>query len=131
LMLVGCAGIGVSHLLIGIAYAMQMKGLAVLIFTLAALGCYAMSLAPITWVLIAEIFPNRIRGAAISVAVSALWIACFVLTFMFPILRGGIGMAKTFWLYSAICLAGFAFVYFAVPETKGKSLEQIERELTA
>jgi SP family xylose:H+ symportor-like MFS transporter len=129
LMLIGCAGIGLSHVLIGIAYAAQMKGLAVLVFTLCALGCYGMSLAPITWVLIAEIFPNRIRGAAISVAVSALWIACFILTFMFPILKNGIGMDKTFWLYAAICFAGFVFVYFRVPETKGKSLEQIEKEL--
>ena len=129
LMLIGCAGIGFSHLLIGIAYAQQMKGLAVLVFTLCALGCYGMSLAPVTWVLISEIFPNRIRGAAISIAVSALWIACFVLTFMFPVLKGGIGMAKTFWLYSAICFAGLVFVYFRVPETKGKTLEQIEKEL--
>jgi len=129
LMLIGCAGIGVSHVLIGIAYALQLKGLSVLVFTLCALGCYGMSLAPICWVLISEIFPNRIRGAAISVAVSALWIACFILTFMFPILKDGIGMAKVFWLYAAICFAGFVFVYLRVPETKGKTLEQIEREL--
>jgi sugar porter (SP) family MFS transporter len=129
LMLIGCAGIGLSHILIGIAYAMELKGLSVLVFTLCALGCYGMSLAPVTWVLIAEIFPNRIRGAAISVAVSALWIACFILTYFFPILKGAIGMAKTFWLYAAICFAGFVFVYLRVPETKGKTLEQIEREL--
>ncbi len=129
LMLIGCAGIGLSHLLIGIAYASGLKGFIVLLLTLAALGCYAMSLAPVTWVLIAEIFPNRIRGAAISVAVSALWIACFILTFMFPILRQKIGMAGTFWLYSAICFAGFVFVLRRVPETKGKSLETIEHEL--
>ncbi|MBM3883684.1 MAG: sugar porter family MFS transporter [Verrucomicrobia bacterium] len=128
LMLIGCAGIGISHVLIGVAYALELKGLSVLVFTLCALGCYAMSLAPVTWVLIAEIFPNRIRGAAISVAVSALWIACFILTFMFPILKGSLGMAKTFWVYAAICFAGFVFVYLRVPETKGKSLEQIERD---
>ena len=87
-----------------------------------------MSLAPVTWVLISEIFPNRIRGAAISVAVSALWIACFILTYTFPLLEHAIGAGKTFWLYSAICLAGFMFVYLYVPETKGKSLEQIESE---
>lgn len=129
LMLIGCAGIGISHVLIGAAYVMQLKGLAVLIFTLCSLGCYGMSLAPITWVLISEIFPNRIRGAAISVAVSALWIACFILTYTFPILNGAIGTAKTFWVYAAICFAGFFFVWVKVPETKGKSLEQIEREL--
>jgi MFS family permease len=101
----------------------------VLTFTLCALGCYAMSLAPVTWVLISEIFPNRIRGAAVSVAVSALWVACFILTFMFPILRGAIGMAGTFWIYALICFAGFVFVYFRVPETRGRTLEQIEKEV--
>lgn len=129
LMLFGCAGIGLSHALIGIAYYLGLKGLSVLIFTLCALGCYGVSLAPVTWVLIAEIFPNRIRGAAISVAVSALWIACFILTFLFPILTGRVGMAATFWLYAGICVLGFVFVFLRVPETKGKTLEQIEREL--
>jgi MFS family permease len=88
-----------------------------------------MSLAPITWVLISEIFPNRIRGVAISVAVSALWIACFILTFTFPILNKTIGPANTFWVFAAICIAGFLFILFCVPETKSKTLEQIEREL--
>ncbi|MEI6646782.1 MAG: sugar porter family MFS transporter [bacterium] len=130
LMLIGCAGIGFSHILIGAAYVLHLKGLSVLIFTLCSLGCYGMSLAPITWVLISEIFPNRIRGAAISVAVSALWIACFILTYTFPILNGALGTAKTFWLYATICFLGFVFVYFKVPETKGQSLEEIERGLT-
>jgi sugar porter (SP) family MFS transporter len=129
LMLIGCASIGISHVLLGLAYAMKMKGIAVLVFTLCSLGCYGLSLAPIVWVLISEIFPNRIRGAAISVAVSALWVACFILTFAFPILKGSIGMANTFWLYAAICFAGYVFVWKKVPETKGKTLEQIEREL--
>jgi MFS family permease len=101
----------------------------VLIFALAAIGCYGMSLAPITWVLISEIFPNRIRGTAISVAVSALWIACFILTYTFPILERGIGTGNTFWIYAGICVGGFVFIWRFVPETKGKSLEQIEREL--
>ena len=129
LMLVGCAGIGVSHLLLGVAYAAGLKGLPVLVFTLCALGCYALSLAPVTWVLIAEIFPNRIRGAAVSVAVSALWIACFILTFAFPILQRTAGIAATFWIYAAICFAGFFFVRAKVPETKGRTLEQIEQDL--
>jgi sugar porter (SP) family MFS transporter len=129
LMLFGCAGIAVSHLLIGLAYAQGWKGLAVLLFSLAAIGCYGMSLAPVTWVLISEIFPNRIRGTAISVAVSALWIACFILTYTFPLLERGIGTGNTFWVYAAICAAGFVFIRVFVPETKGKSLEQIERDL--
>jgi sugar porter (SP) family MFS transporter len=129
LMLFGCAGIAVAHVLTGLAYAMHLKGIAVLVFVLAAIGCYAMSLAPVTWVVISEIFPNRIRGTAISVAVSALWIACFILTYTFPILERAIGMGNTFWLYAAICVAGFIFIFRKLPETKNKTLEQIEREL--
>jgi sugar porter (SP) family MFS transporter len=129
LMLFGCVGIAVSHLLIGLAYLLKLKGLAVLVFSLAAIGCYGMSLAPVTWVLISEIFPNRIRGTAISVAVSALWIACFILTYTFPILERGIGTGNTFWLYAGICAVGFVFIRMRVPETKGKTLEQIEKEL--
>ena len=90
-----------------------------------------MSLAPVTWVLISEIFPNRIRGAAVSVAVSALWIACFLLTYTFPLLNAALGAAGTFWLYAAICVAGFVFVKRYVSETKGKSLEEIEKDLAA
>ena len=130
LMLFGCAGIGISHLLIGFAYRSHLGGLPLLIFTLAAIACYAMSLAPVTWVLISEIFPNRIRGAAVSIAVSALWIASFILTFTFPLINAAIGSAATFWLYAAICFIGFAFIWRRVPETKGRTLEQIEQQLT-
>jgi SP family xylose:H+ symportor-like MFS transporter len=128
LMLGGCAGIAICHTLLGFSYYFGLKGLPVLICTLATIGCYAMSLAPVTWVLISEIFPNRIRGAAVSISVSALWIACFVLTFTFPILNRTLGPAATFWLYAGICLVGFVFVLFEVSETKGKTLEEIERE---
>ena len=131
LMLIGCAGIGISHLLLGFVYRAGLKGLPVLILTLSTIGCYAMSLAPVVWVLIAEIFPNRIRAAAISVAVSVLWIACFLLTFTFPALNRALGAAGTFWLYAAVCWAGLVFVWLRVPETKGKSLEQIERDLSS
>ena len=129
LMLFGCAGIGLSHLLIGFVYQAKIGGWPVLVLTLCAIGCYAMSLAPVTWVLISEIFPNRIRGAAVSIAVSALWIASFILTFTFPVILGAIGAAGAFWLYSAICFCGFAFIWRRVPETKGRTLEQIERQL--
>jgi sugar porter (SP) family MFS transporter len=129
LMLVGCAGISLFHAIIGCAYQFHFKGLVVVIPVLATIACYSFSLAPVTWVLISEIFPNRIRGAAVSVAVSTLWIACFILTYTFPILNRVLGPSGTFWLYSAICAAGFVFIFLRVPETKGKSLEQIEREL--
>lgn len=134
LMLIGCAGIGLCHASLGACYLLQITGPLLLIITLTAIGLYSMSLAPIAWVLISEIFPNRIRGAAVSVAASSLWIACFALNYTFPFLKehlgkGNIGMARTIWLYGAICFLGFVIVYARVPETKGKTLEQIEREL--
>jgi SP family xylose:H+ symportor-like MFS transporter len=127
----GCAGIAVAHALLGLAYASGLGGIFVLALTLGAIACYAMSLGPVTWVLIAEIFPNSIRGPAVSIAVSALWIACFILTFTFPILTQRLETAGTFWLYGGICLAGLIFIRLRVPETKGKTLEQIEQELIA
>jgi sugar porter (SP) family MFS transporter len=127
LVIAGCAGIAVCHTLVGMAYALALSGPFVLVFTLAAIASYAMSLAPITWVLISEIFPNRIRGAAVSVAVSALWVGCFLLTYTFPLLNGALGPSLTFWTYAAICICGCGFVWWMVPETKGKSLEEIER----
>jgi sugar porter (SP) family MFS transporter len=129
LMLLGSAGLAVIYVAMGFCYHGGVHGLPVLLLVLAAIGCYAMSLAPVTWVVIAEIFPNRIRGAAMAVAVSSLWIACFLLTYTFPILNKRLGSAGTFWLYGAICVAGFVFIKFKLPETKGKSLEEIEREL--
>ena len=129
LMLFGAAGIGISHALLGFTYRAGMKGLPILLLTLCTIGFYALSLAPVTWVLISELFPNRIRSLGVSVAVSALWIASFILTFTFPLLQRAVGSAGTFWTYAGICFAGFLFILAAVPETKGKSLEQIEREL--
>ena len=125
-MLAGCAAIAVCHTLLGLSYHFGLKGLPVLVCTLGAIGGFAMTLGPVTWVLISEIFPNRIRGAAVSVSVSALWIACFALTFTFPVMNRALGPAGTFWLYAAICLAGFLVVLATVPETKGRTLEQIE-----
>ena len=129
LMLFGYAGLTVLFVVMGFCFALKSHGVHMLVIVLAAIACYAMSLAPITWVLIAEIFPNRIRGAAMSVAVTSLWIACFVLTETFPVLREHLGAAVTFWIYAAICLFGFLLFKAKLPETKGKTLEQIEKEL--
>ena len=129
LMLLGAAGLGIIFTAIGFCYANHVRGWPVLLLVLASMAVYGMSLASVTWVLISEIFPNRIRGAAMSVAVCALWIACFILTYTFPILNAQLGAAGTFWLYGVICLLGFVFIFFKLPETKNKSLEQIEREL--
>ena len=129
LMLFGAAGLALIYAAMGYCYAHAVHGLPVLLLVLAAIGCYAMSLAPVTWVVISEIFPNHIRGAAMSVAVSALWIACFILTFTFPILNAKLGSSGTLWLYGAICVLGFVFIFLKSPETKGKTLEQIEKDL--
>jgi sugar porter (SP) family MFS transporter len=130
LMLWGTAGLAVLHALLGGAFRFGVTGPTVVGLTLGVIGLYAMSLAPVTWVLLSEIFPNKIRGLAMSVAVSSLWIACFLVTFSFPILNQRLGAAGTFWTYAAICFAGFLFIWRCVPETKGKTLEEIEAELT-
>jgi sugar porter (SP) family MFS transporter len=130
LMLIGCCGIAVSHLLAGLAYRAGWQGSPVLVLTLCAIACYAMTLAPLTWVLIAEIFPNRLRSAGVSIAVSALWISSFALTYSFPFINRALGSAGAFFTYGAICAAGAVFVYFFVPETKGRTLEEIEAQTT-
>ena len=130
MMLAGCIGIGVSHLLCAWAYHAQWRGIPVLILTLSAIACYALTLAPVTWVLIAEIFPRRIRSQGVSTAVSALWIASFLLTFTFPFLMQLEGTAGIFLTYGITCLVGFVFVAAYVPETKGRTLEQISAGIT-
>lgn len=137
------AGYGISDVLMNIV----VTGIANLVFTfiaiytvdrlgrkrlmlLGSIGFYAMSLGPVTWVLLAEIFPNHVRGAAMAVCTAALWIASFLLTYTFPFLNAGLGTGGTFLLYAFICLSGFIFTLRRIPETKGKSLEELENELT-
>jgi len=129
LMLIGAGGLAGIYAILGAGYYLQSTGIHMLILVISAIACYAMSLAPITWVVISEIFPNRIRGAAMSVAVSSLWIGCMVLTLTFPYLKAGLGAHGAFWLYGVICVIGFVVILTKLPETKGKSLEDIEREL--
>lgn len=135
LLLIGTGGLSVTYLLLAYFYYNQILGVHMLILVVTAIALYAMSLAPVTWVIISEIFPNRIRGAAMSVSVFALWMASLVLTFTFPILNEGLGegakgTALTFCVYSGICIVGFILIRYKLPETKGKSLEDLERELT-
>ena len=131
LMLFGSVGLAVVYALLGGAYYLEFTGWPVLVLVVTAIAIYAMSLAPITWVVLSEIFPNRLRGLAMSIATFSLWIASFVLTFTFPILNANLGSYGTFWLYSIICLLGYGFIKRKLPETKEKSLEEIELELTA
>ena len=129
LMLAGWAGLAVIYLLLGGGFAAKLQGLLLVVLVVAAIGCYACTLAPMTWVVLSEIFPNRIRGAAMSIAVFALWTGCFTLTYSFPELNKRLGAAGTFWIYAGICVAGWFFTWSKLPETKGKTLEAIEREL--
>ena len=129
LTLIGSFGLAVIYAFMGAAYYFHITGVVLLIIVVMAIACYAMTLATVMWVIISEIFPNRIRGVAMSVCTFALWAACFILTYTFPMLNSGLGAAGTFWLYGLICLSGGIFVVFRLPETKGKSLEEIEKEL--
>lgn len=126
LMLTGAAGLAIIYTCLGALFYVHSRGVHMLLLVVAAIACYAMSLAPVTWVVISEIFPNRIRGTAVSIAVTALWIASFILTYTFPLFNHALGAAKTFWIYAAICVGGFLFIRVRLPETKGKTLEQIE-----
>lgn len=129
LMLIGAGGLTIIYAAIAIAYATGAMGLPVLLLVLAAIAVYALTLAPVTWVLLSEIFPARIRGMAMSVGTLALWIACFVLTYTFPLLNAGLGAAGSFLLYGIICALGFVFIFRKIPETKGVSLEVLEQQI--
>jgi sugar porter (SP) family MFS transporter len=126
LMIFGCISIGASHLAASMAYRSHTQGMWVLVLTLCAIACYAMSLAPVTWVLITEIFPNRMRASAVSVSVAILWVASFVLTYTFPLINRSLGTSGAFLIYAGICFAGAVFVSITVRETKGRSLEGLE-----
>lgn len=126
LMLLGCSGLTVIYVLLGACYVAGWQGWPLLLLVVLAIACYAMTLAPVTWVALSEIFPNEARGACMAVATTALWAACFLLTYTFPLINQGMGTGPTFWLYAVICAAGFVFVLRRLPETRGKSLEEIE-----
>ena len=127
LMLLGSIGLAVIYFMLGTSYFFELKGLAILVLVMIAIATYAMTLAPITWVVLSEIFPNSVRGTAMAIATTALWIACFVLTYTFPILNKLLNASGTFWLYGLICFSGFLFILKKLLETKGKSLEEIEK----
>ena len=129
LMLIGAGGLAGIYLILGICYYMQVNGILMVILVVLAIACYAMSLGPITWVLLSEIFPNRVRAVAVATGTFALWVASFTLTYTFPFLNTSLGTSGTFWIYTVICAAGFLFFLFKLPETKGKSLEELEKEL--
>ena len=129
LMLMGAGGLGLIYLTLGTCYFFGLTGIMMVALVVTAISVYAMTLGPVTWTLLAEIFPHRIRGVAMAVCTFALWTGCCTLTFSFPSMNATLGSSGTFWIYSAICISAFTFLFRRLPETKGKSLEQLEREL--
>jgi MFS transporter, SP family, xylose:H+ symportor len=118
--------IGLAILYIAIALSLKAGSALSSVLLLAAIGVYAVTLAPVTWVLISEIFPNSIRGIGASIAVISLWLAYFVLTFTFPVLAQLMGgIANTFYIYSGVCVFAAIFIIARIRETKGKSLEEM------
>jgi MFS transporter, SP family, arabinose:H+ symporter len=99
------------------------------LFVLLFIATYATTLAPVTWVLISEIFPAKVRGLAMSVATGMLWVACFGLAYGFPVLIQAVSPSNTYFIFSGICLFYFFFLLAYVPETKGKALEEFEMEV--
>lgn len=129
LILLGAGGLGVIYLVLGTCYFLGMTGVLMVSLVVAAISVYAMTLGPVTWTLLAEIFPHRVRGIAMATCTFALWVGCCTLTFSFPSMNAALGSSGTFWIYSVICMGAFLFLFRNCPETKGKSLEQLEKEL--
>ena len=129
LILIGAGGLGLIYMILGTCYFFEVKGVMMVVLVVAAISTYAMTLGPVTWTLLAEIFPHRVRGIAMATCTFALWVGCCTLTFSFPSMNAALGSSGTFWIYSAICICAFLFLWNRCPETKGKSLEELEKEL--
>ncbi|MBN1816485.1 MAG: sugar porter family MFS transporter [Sedimentisphaerales bacterium] len=133
LMLFGAAGMAVTLTFLGLAFYRQQTGVWVLLMVLGYIACFAMALGPVTWVILSEIFPTRIRGRAMAIATVVLWIACYAVSQTFPMLDKNPYLVTTFhhgfsfWVYAVFCVMEVLFVALWVPETRGKTLEQIEK----
>lgn len=128
LLLAGSAGMGIFLALVGgVFHYGKLEGPWVLLFILGYIACFASSLGPVVWVVISEIFPTRIRGRAMGIATVCLWVACATVAQVFPIMLEKLDGALTFGIFAVMCAITFVFVLLVVPETKGKTLEQIEK----
>jgi len=131
LMIIGSIGMAVSMIALGFAFYFNQLGIAALIFMLTYTAAFAMSWGPVCWVLLAEIFPNSIRSA-LSIAVAAQWIANWVVSLTFPIMNDNVWLTEKFhhgfsyWIYGVMGILSAIFMWKLVPETKGKTLEEIE-----
>lgn len=128
LLLIAAAGMGVSQLLLGAAFRIEnLAGSAILLLILLYIAFFAMAMGPIVWVVLSEIFPTRMRGSAMAIATVALWIADFAVTLSFPVIADRLNETTAFWSYALMCVVDFFFMLFLLPETKGKTLEEIEK----
>jgi len=133
LMIIGSVGMGLSLLGMGLMAYVQKTDLWVLLFILGYIACFALSVGPVTWVILSEIFPTRIRGRAMAIATVCLWVANYVVSQTFPMMEENNWLlekfhhAFPFWLYGIFCVVLVTFVWRFVPETKGKTLEEIEK----
>ena len=133
LMMIGSTGMGICLLAMGLGAYVQTTGLWMLLFILGYIACFALSVGPVTWVILSEISPTRIRGRAMAVATVCLWIANYIVSQTFPMMDANPWLLQTFhrgfpfWLYGAFCIVLLLCVRAFVPETKGKTLEEIER----
>jgi MFS family permease len=127
-MMVSSAGMGLSLAALGLIFALHAAAaMLVLGLILCYVACFAVGLGPAVWVMLAELFPTRIRARAMAVATVTLWGACLLISSTFLSLVKATGPAGAFWIYAALCMFAFVFLWRAVPETKGKTLEEIER----
>ncbi|RYY09666.1 MAG: MFS transporter, partial [Chitinophagaceae bacterium] len=132
LYLAGTAGAAISLFFTGLCFAMgATTSIWLLVCVLAFLACFAFSIGPLKFVIAAEIFPNKIRGRAMALSIMVMWIADTIVGQLTPILLKEIGTASTFWVFGAFCVIAFFTVYKLLPETKGKTLEEIESEWKA
>ena len=129
-MLIGAAGMAICYVVIGFLFSTgRTEDWLLLTFIIITPAFFAFGLGPTVWVVLSEIFPNKIRGAAMSVATFSLWVACYLLTLTFPVFVELFNASNTFWLYAVICIIGFLVILKYLPETKGISLEQLEKKL--
>jgi SP family arabinose:H+ symporter-like MFS transporter len=129
LLLIGTAVQSIALGLVGWMFHTGRGGAGLLACVVLFIAAFSMSMGPIGWLFCSEVFPNKVRGRAMSVAAFTVWVSCYIVAQTFPMLNDNpsIGPALTFWIYAGVSLASFVFVLAFIPETKGRTLEQIER----
>jgi len=130
LLIWGAVGMSISLAYLFFEFAKPVQnGIAVLVALLVYIAFFAASFAPIMWVVISEIYPNRIRGVAMSFSTAISWLCTFITVYLAPVIQGSLGLHYLFGMFGVLSIMAFLFVLIWIPETKGKPLEQIEKEL--